>query len=126
MCEQVRIDKYLWAVRVFKTRTLASDKCKKGHIFVNDSEAKASRMVRLNDKIEIKFPPIVRSFIVTGLIEKRVSATIAQENVNEVTPVEELAKLSLAKNNFTQREKGSGRPTKKERRLIDKFKDEEK
>ena len=126
MCEQVRIDKYLWAVRVFKTRTLASDKCKKGHIFVNDSEAKASRMVRLNDKIEIKFPPIVRSFIVTGLIEKRVSATIAQANVKEVTPVEELAKLSLAKNNFTQREKGSGRPTKKERRLIDKFKDEEK
>ncbi|MBN2778114.1 MAG: RNA-binding S4 domain-containing protein [Bacteroidales bacterium] len=126
MCEQVRIDKYLWAVRVFKTRTLASDKCKKGHIFVNDSEAKASRMIRINDKIEIKFPPILRSFIVTGLIEKRVSAPIAQENVKETTSSEELAKLSLAKNNFTQRERGSGRPTKKERRLIDKFKDDEK
>lgn len=126
MFEQVRIDKYLWAVRIFKTRTLASDKCKKSHIFVNDTEAKASRMVKLNDKIDIKFPPIIRSFIVTGLIEKRVSAPIAQANIQEITAPEELAKLGMAKNNFTQREKGLGRPTKKERRLIDKFKDNEK
>ncbi|MDD4149925.1 MAG: RNA-binding S4 domain-containing protein [Bacteroidales bacterium] len=125
MLEQVRIDKYLWAVRVFKTRTLASDACKNKRIIVSDTEAKPSRMIRINDKIEIKFSPIIRSFIVTGLLEKRVSASIAVDNIKEITPPEEFEKLNLAKNNFVQREKGSGRPTKKDRRQINKFKDKE-
>jgi len=125
MLEQVRIDKYLWAVRVFKTRTLASDACKNTRIIVNDTEAKSSRMIRINDKIIIKFPPIIRSFIVIGLLEKRVSASIAVDNIKEITPPEEFEKLNLAKNNFVQREKGSGRPTKKDRRQINKFKDKE-
>ncbi len=125
MIEQVRIDKYLWAVRIFKTRTLASDACKKTRVFVNGAEAKPSRMVRVGDKINIKFPPIIRSFCVTGLLEKRVSASIAVNNIKEITLPQEFEKLNLAKNNFVQREKGSGRPTKKDRRQINKFKDKE-
>ncbi|MDD2386300.1 MAG: S4 domain-containing protein [Bacteroidales bacterium] len=125
MIEQVRIDKYLWAVRIFKTRTLASDACKKTRVFVNGTEAKPSRMTRVNDKINIKFPPIIRSFIVTGLLEKRVSASIAVDNIKEITSQQELEKLNLAKNNFVQHERGSGRPTKKDRRQINKFKDTE-
>ena len=73
----------------------------------------------------IKFPPIIRSFIVTGILEKRVSASIAKQNIEEITQESELLKISLAKNNYTQREVGAGRPTKKDRRKIDKFKKDE-
>jgi ribosome-associated heat shock protein Hsp15 len=121
MYEQIRIDKYLWAVRIFKTRSLATEKCRKGHVLINGIPIKPSRMIKIDDKIDIKAPPIIRSFIVKGLIEKRVSATIAQQNVSEVTDSQELIKLSLAKKNTDQRDKGTGRPTKKDRREIDKF-----
>ncbi len=121
MCEQVRIDKYLWAVRIFKTRSIASEECKKGRVLVNDFPVKASKNIKLNDRIDIKFPPIIRSFIVTGLIEKRVSASLAKENVEEITEPETFAKLSAIKNNYIVRDKGTGRPTKKDRRLIEKF-----
>lgn len=123
MYEQVRIDKYLWAVRIFKTRSLATEECKKGHVLINGLPIKPSRMIKMNEQIDIKFPPIIRSFVVTGLIEKRVSASLAQQNVNEITLQEEIDKIGLAKNNYIQRDRGTGRPTKKERRLIDKFKD---
>lgn len=121
MSEQLRIDKYLWAVRLFKTRSLATEKCKKGHVMIDDKPVKPSRFVKIGEKIEIKFPPIIRSFTVTGLLAKRASATIAKENINETTPEDEFLKISLAKNNYTHREAGAGRPTKKERREIDKF-----
>jgi len=126
MYEQVRIDKYLWAVRIYKTRSLASDECKKGHVLIDDAPVKPSKMIKLNDRIDIKFPPMIRSFIVTGLIEKRVSASLAKENVKEITEQSEFDKLSMTKNNYILRDKGTGRPTKKERRLIDKFKHNEK
>lgn len=82
-------------------------------------------MIKIDERIDIKFPPIIRSFIVTGLIEKRVSASLAQQNVKEITDSSEFQKLSMSKNNYVQRERGAGRPTKKERRLIDKYKDTE-
>ncbi|MDD2634682.1 MAG: S4 domain-containing protein [Bacteroidales bacterium] len=123
MLTQVRIDKYLWAVRLFKTRTLASEACKKRRVFVNDVEVKPSRMIRVSDRIDVKFPPIIRSYNVTELIEKRVSASIAVDKIKEITSPEELEKLILSKTNIFKREKGSGRPTKKERRQINKFKD---
>ncbi|PLX08813.1 MAG: RNA-binding protein [Marinilabiliales bacterium] len=126
MYEQVRIDKYLWAVRIYKTRSLASDECKKGHVLIDDAPVKPSKMIKLNDRIDIKFPPMIRSFIVTGLIEKRVSASLAKENVKEITEQSEFDKLSMTKNNYILRDKGTGRPTKKERRIIDKFKHNEK
>jgi len=121
MCEQVRIDKYLWAVRIFKTRSLATNECKKGHVIINGIAVKPSRMIKKNEQIDIKFPPIIRSFISIGLIEKRVSAKIAKQKIEEITPPEEFIKLSLSKDNYIKRDKGTGRPTKRERRLIDKL-----
>ncbi len=92
---------------------------------INGVTVKPSRMVKINEHIDIKFPPIIRNFEVIGLIEKRVSATLAKSNVRETTPQEEFQKILMAKNNYIQRDRGTGRPTKKERRLIDKLKDKE-
>lgn len=121
MTQNVRIDKYLWAVRVFKTRNLATEECKKAHVIINDVAVKPSRIVKQGETILVKFPPIIRSFVVDGIIEKRVSAALAKTYVTETTPESEFEKLKLAHNNFVQRDRGSGRPTKKERRLIDKI-----
>ncbi|MDR2009397.1 MAG: RNA-binding S4 domain-containing protein [Bacteroidales bacterium] len=125
MPENVRIDKYLWAVRVFKTRNLATEECKKGHVIINDIQVKPSRIVRKNEKIYIKFPPIIRSFVVLDVIDKRVSAVLAKDAIQEVTPEVELDKLKQVKNVFVRRDAGSGRPTKKDRRSIDKFRENE-
>ena len=116
MNENVRIDKYLWAVRVYKTRNLAADECKKAHILINNTPVKPSRIIKSGDVINIKFPPIVRTFVVTAPLEKRVSATLAKNYVTETTPESEFEKLKNAKNDFVQHDKGSGRPTKKERK----------
>lgn len=121
MTQNVRIDKYLWAVRVFKTRNLATEECKKAHVIINDIAVKPSRIVKQGETILVKFPPIIRSFLVVDLIEKRVSAAIAKTFVTETTPESEFEKLKMAHNNFVQRNRGTGRPTKKERRLIDKI-----
>lgn len=125
MPQDVRIDKYLWAVRIFKTRNLATEECKKGHVMINDINVKPSRIVKKGERIDIKFPPIVRSFIVIDILEKRVSAVLAKELIIEITPEEEFLKAKAARNTFVYRESGAGRPTKKDRRLMDKFKDNE-
>jgi ribosome-associated heat shock protein Hsp15 len=120
----VRLDKWLWAVRIYKTRTIAANACKKGRVTVNGTAAKPSYTVKLDDSIEVKVPPIVRTFIVTGLLEKRVGAKIAVNYVQETTPQEEFEKLRAVKSGvFMYREKGTGRPTKKERREIDRLLD---
>lgn len=119
MTDKVRLDRYLFAVRLFKTRTLAAEICKKDRVLINNIPAKASKMICLGEKIEIKYPPILRSFIVTGLIEKRVSAKLAPEFVKEITPDEEKIKLKTLKEGVPLRPRGTGRPTKKERRIID-------
>jgi ribosome-associated heat shock protein Hsp15 len=121
MFSEVRIDKYLWAVRIFKTRNIATEECKKGHILINNVHVKPSRIVKINEQIDIKFPPIIRSFVVEKVIEKRVSAILAKEAITEITSESELAKLKTAHNTFVCRASGTGRPTKKERRAIDKF-----
>jgi len=123
--ESVRIDKYLWACRVFKTRSLATDECRKSHILINDISVKPSRMIKKGELIIIKFPPILRSFEVLDLIERRVSAKLALDYIKEITPESEFVKLKEAKNTYVHRDNGLGRPTKKERRLIDKFKQDE-
>jgi ribosome-associated heat shock protein Hsp15 len=125
MLQNLRIDKFLWAVRVYKTRNLATEECKKGHVLVNSIAVKPSRAVHIDDIIQIKMPPILRTYKVLGLLEKRVSATIAKDFVIETTPDEEFLKIQLAKNTFEKHDKGAGRPTKKTRRLIDKLKEEE-
>lgn len=119
----VRIDKYLWAVRLFKTRTLATEACKKGRITVDDMPAKPSRTVTTGDVIEVKKMPVVHSYRVKELLEKRVGAKIVDKYVEDITPQEELQKLEMQDDFFIKRDRGAGRPTKKERRLLDDIQD---
>lgn len=119
MGKSVRIDKYLWAVRVFKTRSLASEACRKGKVSVDDMPAKASRMVSEGDVIEVKKMPVIYSYKVLDPIEKRVGAKIVDNYVENITPEEELQKLEMKDDFFVKRDRGTGRPTKKERRLLD-------
>ncbi|HOZ30893.1 MAG TPA: S4 domain-containing protein [Bacteroidales bacterium] len=126
MLTTIRIDKYLWSVRVFKSRNMASEECKKSHVLVNSFPVKPSHAIKVNDLIQIKMHPILKSFAVLGLIEKRVSAVLAKQYINDITPADEYNKLEMHKNiqrmAFVKQEKGTGRPTKKDRRQIDKFK----
>jgi ribosome-associated heat shock protein Hsp15 len=123
MAKTVRIDKYLWAVRLFKTRTLASEACKKGKITVDDMPAKPSRTVTAGDVIEVKKMPVVYSYRVKDPIEKRVGAKIVDQYVEDVTSQEELQKLEMQDDFFIKRDRGAGRPTKKDRRLLDDIQD---
>jgi ribosome-associated heat shock protein Hsp15 len=123
MAKTVRIDKYLWAVRLYKTRTLASEACKKGKITVDDMPAKPSRTVSSGDVIEVKKMPVVYSYRVKDPIEKRVGAKIVDQYVENITSQEELQKLDMKDDFFIKRDRGAGRPTKKERRLLDDIQD---
>ena len=119
MPNAVRIDKYLWAVRVFKTRTLATEACRKGRVTVEDMPAKPSRMVSKGDVIQVRRMPIYYSYRVLDPIEKRVGAKIVDKFVEDITPKEELHKLEMKDDFFVRRDRGAGRPTKKDRRLLD-------
>jgi ribosome-associated heat shock protein Hsp15 len=123
-----RIDKWLWAVRIFKTRTMAANACRKGKVLINGINAKPSHSVRIGETIEVEQPPITRTYQVTGLIEKRVSAGLAVDYVEETTPPQEIKKLRMMRRMSSTivgvRDKGAGRPTKRERRAIDKLKKE--
>jgi ribosome-associated heat shock protein Hsp15 len=123
MPKSVRIDKYLWAVRIYKTRTLATEACKKGRVTISEIPAKPSRMVSAGDVLEVKKMPVVYSYRILDPIEKRVGAKIADNYVENITSDEELQKLELKDNFFVKRERGAGRPTKKERRLLDDLRD---
>ena len=121
-----RIDQWLWAVRLFKTRSLANQVCRGGRVQVAGNAVKPSRPVRAGEVIFIKQPPIVRQYLVKDLAVKRVSAALAHELVEEITPAADLEKLDRARHDplgliFAAREKGSGRPTKKERRHLEKL-----
>lgn len=121
----IRIDKWLWAVRVFKTRNLATEACKNGKIMINGHPVKASHVVKIGEVIEYKSPPIIRTFQVTGLLHKRVSAKIAIDFVKELTPPEEFEKFKAFHDDpLAFRPRGTGRPTKRERRHINNLKDE--
>ena len=122
--KQIRVDKWLWAVRIFKTRNQATEACKKGRILIQDIPVKPSRVLRVNDVIQVKRPPLVYSYRVTGLLAKRLSARLVQEYVADITPESELEKLKVRDTFFISRDRGSGRPTKKERRIIDKLRGE--
>lgn len=122
MGEGVRIDKWLWAVRIFKSRSLATDFCKRGRVVIGEEAVKPSRNIHIGDIILVKKPPVTFTYQVTGLIEKRGSATLAAENVIDLTPPEELDRIHNAQENaFFVRDRGTGRPTKKDRRDIDKL-----
>ena len=123
MPSAVRIDKYLWAVRLYKTRSLAAEACKKGKISIDDMPAKPSRTISAGDVIEVKKMPVVYSYLVKDPIEKRAGAKIVDQFVENITPHEELQKLEMQDDFFVKRDRGSGRPTKKERRLLDDIQD---
>ena len=123
MPKNVRIDKYLWAVRVYKTRTLATEACRKGKVSMGDMPAKPSRTVTTGDVIQVKRMPVVYSYRVKDPIEKRVGARIVEDYVENVTSQEELHKLEMQDDFFVKRDRGAGRPTKKERRLLDDIQD---
>ena len=125
MAKTVRIDKYLWAVRLYKTRTLATEACKKGRVSVGDMPAKPSRTVTAGDVIEVRKMPVVYSYRVKDPIEKRVAAKIVDQYVENITSQEELQKLDMQDDFFIKRDRGKGRPTKKERRLLDDIADRE-
>ena len=123
MAKSVRIDKYLWAVRLYKTRTLATEACRKGKVNVEDMPAKPSRMVSSGDVIEVRKMPVTYSYRVIEPIEKRVGAKIVDSYVEDITPEEELHKLEMQDDFFVKRDRGTGRPTKKDRRLLDDLQD---
>jgi ribosome-associated heat shock protein Hsp15 len=118
----LRIDKWLWAVRIFKTRTEASEACRKGRVLVNDVQVKPSREVKIGDVITIKRPPISNVYKLIALVENRQPAKNVPLYAEDITPPEEIDMLKTQKSTlFVQRDRGTGRPTKKERRDIDKF-----
>ena len=120
-----RIDKFLWSVRIFKTRSLAADACKNGRVLVNSITVKPSRSIDAEDIITVKKMPVIYTFRCVAIPPSRVGAKIVSDYLEDLTPDEELQKLELrADYNIGHRRRGSGRPTKRERRDIDRFKSE--
>jgi ribosome-associated heat shock protein Hsp15 len=126
-----RIDQWLWAARLFKTRSLANQACRGGKVQIAGAAVKPARPVRIGEIICVKQAPIVRQYLVKNLAVKRVSAVLARELLEEITPAADLEKLALARRDplgaiFAARERGSGRPTKKERRRLEEMQREVK
>ena len=122
MKTEVRIDKWLWAVRLFKTRTLAAEACKKGKVIVQNVQVKPSRNVKVGDVISIKRNPILFSFKVLALSENRMNAKLVTGFVENVTTADQLELIELSRlAGQTGRDRGTGRPTKKDRRELDDF-----
>ena len=122
MAEGVRIDKWLWAVRIFKTRSQASEACKKGYVRIKESSVKPSREVRVGEVIHVKKAPITKSFKVLALVGKRMGAKLIVDFVKDVTTADQLELLEMQKNmRWLERDRGTGRPTKKDRRELDDF-----
>lgn len=120
--EEVRIDKWLWAVRIFKTRTIAADACKKNRIAIGNSILKPSKMIKVGDVIDVRRPPVTYSFEVLGLSDKRMGAKLVPDFMKNVTSVEALEVLEMEKmSGFVDRARGTGRPTKKDRREMEDF-----
>lgn len=119
---EVRIDKWMWATRIFKTRTIALEACKKNRVMVNNVAAKPSRMIKAGDTIQVRKPPITYSFKVLDLTENRIGAKLVPNYLENITPPEQYEILELQKiSGFVDRARGTGRPTKKERRELDGF-----
>ncbi|WP_297195169.1 RNA-binding S4 domain-containing protein [uncultured Porphyromonas sp.] len=120
--EEVRVDKWLWAVRVFKTRSIATEACKKGRISIAGVTVKPSRTIRVGEVVTVRKPPIEYSFRVVQLLGSRVGAKRVAEFMENVTPREQYELLELQRvSGFVDRAKGLGRPTKKDRRDLDQF-----
>jgi ribosome-associated heat shock protein Hsp15 len=122
--EVVRIDKWLWAARICKTRSQAANACRKGKILVNNVPVKPSQLVREGDTLVVRRMPVIYTYRIKKIIAKRVSAKLVNAFVEDLTPEEEKEKL-LQKSTATLfvRNRGEGRPTKKERRIMERYMD---
>ncbi|MGI6324252.1 MAG: RNA-binding S4 domain-containing protein [Bacteroidales bacterium] len=122
LVQTVRIDKYLWAVRIYKTRGQATSACKMGRILVNGNPVKPSKNIEGNEIITVRKPPVMYSYKVIRPLSNRIPAKMVESYLIDLTPDSEKEKLSLKHTDpFGYRKKGEGRPTKKERRIIDKW-----
>jgi ribosome-associated heat shock protein Hsp15 len=120
----VRLDKWLWAIRAYKTRSLATEACKGGRIKISGVAAKASRDLKIGDIIEFKAGSLNKKIKVTQLLKNRVNAKLAVQNYEDLTPAEEYERLELINQmNVGKRDRGTGRPSKRDRRDIEKLKD---
>ena len=119
---EARLDKWLWAARIYKTRTLAADACKNGRIAINGAQAKPSRSVKVGDEVSVRKAPVTYTFRVLQTIEKRVGAKLIPEILENITPPEQYEVLEMSRiSGFVDRARGTGRPTKKDRRALDDF-----
>lgn len=122
MSTMVRIDKWLWAVRVFKTRSMAAEACRKGKVSINGINTKPSRELHAGEVIHVQKSPVTYHYKVLALTEKRMGAKLVPDFMEDVTPASNLEILEMQKYmQGTQRSKGTGRPTKKERRDLERF-----
>lgn len=119
---EARLDKWLWAARIFKTRSLAADACKNGRVAINGAQAKPSRSVKEGDEVAVCKSPVTYTFKVKQAIEKRVGAKLLPEILENITAPEQYEVLEMSRiSGFVGRAKGTGRPTKKDRRALDDF-----
>ncbi len=124
--DEVRIDKWMWATRIFKTRTIASDACKKNRVSVGNVNVKPSRMIKAGDIISVRKPPVTYSFRVLDVTEKRMGAKLVPQYMENITPPSQYEVLEMNKiSGFVDRARGLGRPTKKDRRELEQFTDVE-
>lgn len=120
-----RVDKWLWAMRVFKTRTIATEACKKGRVTMGGSAVKPSRTVKPGDVIDVKKPPITYTFRVKAVTGNRLGAKLVPEYLENITPQSQYELLEMTKiSGFVDRRKGLGRPTKKDSREMSRFKED--
>ena len=125
--DKMRVDKWLWNVRIFKSRSKATAACKKGRVSIGELTLKPSYLVKVDDKLDLRKDGYMLEFLVKELISRRVSAVLAEPCYENITPQDELDKFKswfVGKGPAERRERGAGRPTKRERREIDGFKDE--
>lgn len=124
MTDVARIDKWLWAARIFKTRSIAADACKNGRVTISGTNVKPSHSIKVGEIINVKKPPITYSFEVLQTIEKRVGAKLIPEVYKNVTDAKQYELLEMSRiSGFVDRARGTGRPTKKDRRQLDAFVD---
>ena len=124
MANEARIDKWLWAARIFKTRSIAADACKNGRVTMKGQNMKPSHMVKVGEVVSVKKPPITYSFKILKAIEQRVGAKLLPEIYENVTDPKQYELLEMSRiSGFVDRARGTGRPTKKERRALDAFVD---
>lgn len=122
---EVRIDKWLWAMRVFKTRTIATDACKKGRVMMAGNPVKPSRAIKAGDIIDVRKPPVTYTFRVKALTENRLGAKLVPEYLENITPQSQYDLLEMTKiSGFVDRRKGLGRPTKRDSRELSRFKED--